>query len=781
MSEYATLKSTIEDNIKQNGTNAITGPVLQSALLAMVNSLGAEFQFGGVAAPTDNPGTPDYKVAYIASNPGTYSNFGGITLADGEVAILLWSGSAWSKQTTGISAMFANPDTINGGIILSKGGDIVAHAADNDEMQEVRNALVDADFALLNPDAKITNKVINDDGPIGSTSYDVWVYALTPGKNYVFSAILGSGIDRRPVYYSADADGNELVGWDKYKGDAAATSEQYFSGPLTIPAGANYILLNVRHLAVWESNYNVRSIDRNPLIKVRDLIPASIKDTKRLKCVVKDDGTFYVRFHLSATQDAILTFACSQPFNYDANNCMMQDKFYIGAPTDADETILATQAVHDCHDSQGPIFTANFGPMFSNHGYCTPRVRVPGNGLGPADIGSEWVDNNDFHYTLGHIDTTGEWLYLLPVINTTGGPGHETREWISYASPYPEQLTRVTPGGETLVVTQSARYDYQISELAGKRILIGGNPVGPGVYYCDEITLSYRQIGYNPVDVTAWWPRPVTNGVMLYFDRNFTICGGRGVLSLTVNTSIDVRYPFPLARYDDVQPMFPFQVGNFVPYIYIPKLKKHTQSLDFREEFASPDNATLPATNYVRNSADLVDVDDLPDRAYCYLKDGNGDVLFACAGGHSLVRGMSIKSVRNEHVAVGDVAGNFSPPSGNKFYPRVLVQMGTQDNIVPTSFVGTIEGYMCWYLPKDGVHTFFHKTKDGYAVYIHVNTTQEKGVAQLQDFMNDYEVAQTIEKTDGISLLTNTVIDGKLFFTSDSSEQTYNYIVVLLK
>ena len=779
MANYSNLLATIAANIYQNNNNEVTADMVKTAMDAVVACIGNGYLYKGVATPATDPSTPDEMVFYLASEAGTYTNFGGIVVAAGEVAILRGSGSSWSKDATGINAMNASPDTINGGVALSTGGEIVAHVADQCDMQEVRNALVDADFALLTPDAKIINKVINDSGPIGSTSYDVWVYALTPGKNYVFTAILGTGLDRRMVYYSTDAAGNDLVGWDKYQGDLASMSPQYFSGPLTIPVGANYILLNVRHLAVWESEYSVRSIDRKPLIKVRDFIPASIKDAKRLKCVVKDDGTFYVRFRLSDTQDAILTFAHSQPFNYDANNCMMQDKFYIGAPTDADDAILATQAVHDCHDSQGPIFTANFGPMFSNHGYSTPRVRVPGNGLGSVDIGSKWVDNNNYHYTLGHID--GEWLYLLPVIDTTGGPGYETREWISYTSPYPEQLTRATPGGETLVVTQSARYDYQISELVGTRILIGGNPVGPGVYYCDEITLSYRQIGYNPVDVTAWWPHPVTNGVMLYFDRNFTICGGRGILSLAVNTSMDVRYPFPLARYDDVQPMFPFQYGDFVPYVFIPKVKKVTASIDFRAEFASPDGATLPATNYVRNATDLVDVDDLPDRAYCYLKDSNGDVLFACAGGHSLVRGMSVKAERNEHVAVGDVAGNFSPSSGNKFYPRVLVQMGTQDNIVPTSFVGTIEGYMCWYLPQNGVHTFFYKTKDGYAVYIHTKETITKGEAILPDFMNNLQAVQVVEKTDGINLLTETIIDGKLYFSADNSEVEYNYIVFLVK
>lgn len=118
---YTTLKAAIQAVIKQNGNNEITGDLLQQALLSMISSLGAENQFGGEAKPTDNPGTPDYKVAYLASTPGTYSNFGGITLADGEVAILLWNGSAWSKQETGL---MAKDSAIGTDMLLAEMGDV---------------------------------------------------------------------------------------------------------------------------------------------------------------------------------------------------------------------------------------------------------------------------------------------------------------------------------------------------------------------------------------------------------------------------------------------------------------------------------------------------------------------------------------------------------------------------------------------------------------------------------------------------------------------------------
>lgn len=100
MANYANIKATIDANIKQNGNEEITGPVMNSVLNAMVDSLGAGYQYMGKAVPSTNPGTPDAKVFYLTSDPGTYTNFNGLVVADGEVAFLKWD-SAWSKEVTG--------------------------------------------------------------------------------------------------------------------------------------------------------------------------------------------------------------------------------------------------------------------------------------------------------------------------------------------------------------------------------------------------------------------------------------------------------------------------------------------------------------------------------------------------------------------------------------------------------------------------------------------------------------------------------------------------------
>ena len=100
MANYATLKSALQAVIKQNGNNEITGLLLQQTLLAMVDSLGAGYQFIDTAIPSTNPGTPDYNVFYLTSTPGTYTNFNNIEILDGEFAALAYNGS-WIKKTFG--------------------------------------------------------------------------------------------------------------------------------------------------------------------------------------------------------------------------------------------------------------------------------------------------------------------------------------------------------------------------------------------------------------------------------------------------------------------------------------------------------------------------------------------------------------------------------------------------------------------------------------------------------------------------------------------------------
>lgn len=95
MANYAVLKAAIEDVIKQNGNNEITGNLLQQALISIINVLGSGYNYIGMANPSTNPGTPDYNVFYICKEPGIYTGFGNIEVSG--LSILKYMGS-WSKD-----------------------------------------------------------------------------------------------------------------------------------------------------------------------------------------------------------------------------------------------------------------------------------------------------------------------------------------------------------------------------------------------------------------------------------------------------------------------------------------------------------------------------------------------------------------------------------------------------------------------------------------------------------------------------------------------------------
>lgn len=90
MSNYTNLLATIAANIYTNGNNEVTAAMVKAALDAMVGSLGAGFQFIGVATPETDPGTPDQRVFYLAG-PGTYTHFDGIEIHANRLGILKWS------------------------------------------------------------------------------------------------------------------------------------------------------------------------------------------------------------------------------------------------------------------------------------------------------------------------------------------------------------------------------------------------------------------------------------------------------------------------------------------------------------------------------------------------------------------------------------------------------------------------------------------------------------------------------------------------------------------
>lgn len=72
---YENLKTAIKQAIKQNDNQEITGNLLQSTLLSVVNTIGADYKFLGFATPSTVPPADEGKLFYFASEVGEYVNF----------------------------------------------------------------------------------------------------------------------------------------------------------------------------------------------------------------------------------------------------------------------------------------------------------------------------------------------------------------------------------------------------------------------------------------------------------------------------------------------------------------------------------------------------------------------------------------------------------------------------------------------------------------------------------------------------------------------------------
>ena len=117
MANYSNLKAAIAAAIKTNGNQEITGQLLQDVLNSIVSVIGANYTFAGVVTPSTNPGTPDQNVVYMASQEGTYTNFGGIELPAG-ISLLMWNGE-WTAQT--FFALDNEPISNSDNLVKSKG------------------------------------------------------------------------------------------------------------------------------------------------------------------------------------------------------------------------------------------------------------------------------------------------------------------------------------------------------------------------------------------------------------------------------------------------------------------------------------------------------------------------------------------------------------------------------------------------------------------------------------------------------------------------------------
>lgn len=128
MANWIKLKKAIADVIKTNGNEEITGAIMQQTLISIVDNLGGNAQFGGVAVPSTVPADTDGSVFYLASTQGTYPNFSGIEVDASEMAVFTKNtAGTWVKTSLPIQHPTIKKPLLIGGNVaaVTKGTGVV--------------------------------------------------------------------------------------------------------------------------------------------------------------------------------------------------------------------------------------------------------------------------------------------------------------------------------------------------------------------------------------------------------------------------------------------------------------------------------------------------------------------------------------------------------------------------------------------------------------------------------------------------------------------------------
>ena len=128
MANWIKLKKAIADVIKTNGNEEITGAIMQQTLIDIVDNLGNNAQFGGVAVPSTVPADTDGSVFYLASTQGTYPNFNNIEVDASEMAVFTKdTAGTWVKTSLPIQHPTIKKPLLIGGNVaaVTKGTGVV--------------------------------------------------------------------------------------------------------------------------------------------------------------------------------------------------------------------------------------------------------------------------------------------------------------------------------------------------------------------------------------------------------------------------------------------------------------------------------------------------------------------------------------------------------------------------------------------------------------------------------------------------------------------------------
>lgn len=204
---YDQIKESIKAVIKGNGNYEITGNVLQAVLLSMVDTLGPEYQFLGIATKSTVPVVVEGNSFYITTEVGTYTNFknsGNTTITVNQLGILTsTNGTAWNFTPIFIGVSKGGGEVFND-YVNNKAGGVNSHA----EGQETEAVGVNSHAEGFQTKA---NK--NNSHAEGRVTVADGAASHAEGQNTTASGDYShaEGTGTRALYINAHAEGQETM------------------------------------------------------------------------------------------------------------------------------------------------------------------------------------------------------------------------------------------------------------------------------------------------------------------------------------------------------------------------------------------------------------------------------------------------------------------------------------------------------------------------------------------------------------------------------------------
>lgn len=531
---------------------------------------------------------------------------------------------------------------------------------------------------------------------------------------------------------------------------------------------------------VYINNLDCPSVDeqvQDAIDEAKEYVDNKVAGARYMK-ITKSGTNLDIRSSFSSEKDIIITFR-QDPDGYN----MSPNRVYLGLKAQTNDEIKTSGYSCTAGDIVGAIGVVTFWYLYAQHGWSIVRIMNPSVALDSSDIGAIWKDQNNNEFLVADINS--QYVDFMPKVTLDGNDIYRA-SWDPTIDPSVTQMTYVSGGTHTGTITGSSvtNPQKQIQTAVERSFIADGVDITTdGEYYCDVLVIKERLLGHNPAFV-SYYPSFSYGESLIDWDRCFIVKGS----SITCNTTFDVKHDFELKDWRGCVPMMPLQSGDYKSWSFIPKVKKVQNSHRLDMPFASNDGLASEGSVWaVRNSNDLYDKDDQPDRVITYLqKDGAADYLIGVSGGYSLTTGLSLPEYRNQYVPEGTETFSFGGASTpNKFYPKVLRSAGfSPDGVVSDSFVGNLSCYFCWFNPNDNKgQVYWYKESDGYVVYAHCQEEYAKVALNLPDFMEGMTVESVIEKTEGASLLTKQVVSGKIYvgYARYQTDNYANYIVFKVK